>query len=247
MDQEWQKVLNEALEKLETIGFFAAIGIHFAESTPLLSEELGEHIKGAPWERFSSTDQCFKMIHQLATRVWHNLEGMATSEEPKVLGEKDQVKEIIEPEAPKDITKLPSYFQSIEGELRLLKTLGESIVSLTGHEKQDLELDHEQVKTLGEMVINVVTTINEKLQELKGQINQEAFEGEVIKGHMGEPLELIGEDLTRIKAFGTGIAYHDSFKLNPRQIETIGQMIINLADKVTGRLKQTGFPPSSLP
>lgn len=31
MDEEWKKALHDALEKIETIGFFAAIGMHFAE------------------------------------------------------------------------------------------------------------------------------------------------------------------------------------------------------------------------
>jgi len=252
MDQEWQKALNEALEKIETIGFFAAIGMHFAESTPLLSEDLGDYIKGTPWERLSSTDQCFKMIHQLATRVWNNLEGVASFVEPKIVEKKELVKEIIEPEASKEATKLPSYLQSIEGEIRLLKTLGESIVSLTGNEEQDLGLGHEQVKSLGEMVINVITIINDKLQEQREKINQESSEGERMKGHRGKFMELIGEDLNRIKAFGSclvamGIAFHDGFKLNPRQIGTLGQMIVDLADKVTEKLNQTDTPPPSFP
>jgi hypothetical protein len=252
MDQEWQKVLNEALNKLETIGFFAAIGIHFAESTPLLSEDLGEHIKGTPWERFSSTDQCLKMIHQLATQVWHNLEGIASAVDTNVIEKKELVKEIIEPEASKDVTKRTPYFQGIDGDVRLLKTMGESIISMAGHGKQDLELDHEQIKTLGEMVINVITTINEKLQEQREKVNTASSEDEGMKGHMGKPLQLIGEDLNQIKAFGSclvamGMAFHDGFKLNPRQIETLGQMIVDLAEKVKEKLNQTDSRPPSFP
>lgn len=252
MDHEWQKALNEALEKIETIGFFAAIGMHFAESTPLLSEDLGDHIKGTPWDRLSSTDQCFKMIHQLANRAWKNLEGIASFVEPQIAGKDELIRKIIEPEAAKEVTKLPPSLQAIDGELRLLKTMGESIISLAGTEKQDLGLGHEQVKTLGEMVTNVVTIINDKLKELREKINQESSEGEGMSGHIEKLLESIGEDLNRIKSFGSclvamGMAFHDGFKLNPRQIGILGQMIVDLTDQVTDKLGQTDNSPPSLP
>ena len=84
LDQERKQALDEVLEKIEAIGFFAAIGMHFAESTPLLSEDLGGYVKGAPWERFSSTDQCLKMIHKLAKEVWNSLERVSACVEPQI-------------------------------------------------------------------------------------------------------------------------------------------------------------------
>ena len=147
MDKEWKKIMDEALEKIEAIGFFAAIGMHFAESTPLLSEDMGDQVKGTPWERFSTTDQCFKMIHQLATTAWRNLEGVTVFMEPKiedkigmVRDKKDLVKEIIEPEESEAVTKLPSQCQTLAGEIRHLKAMGETIVDLAGNEKQVLRI-----------------------------------------------------------------------------------------------------------
>lgn len=252
MDEEWKKALHDALEKIETIGFFAAIGMHFAESTPLLSEELGDHLKGTPWERFSSTDQCFKMIHQLATKTWRNLEGIAAFVEPQVEGKRDLVKEIIEPEEAKSAAELPPSFQTIAEEIRRLKSLGETIVALAGDEKQVSELDHERVKALGEMIIDAASAINENLQKQREKPKNEISGGEGMKGEMGKPLELIGEEINRIKAFGSclvamSMAFHDGFKLNPRQIETLGQMIVDLAEKVTEKLNQTEALPPSLP
>jgi hypothetical protein len=251
MDEEWKKALADALEKIETIGFFAAIGMHFAESTPLLSEELGEHLKGTPWERFSSTDQCFKMIHQLATKSWRNLEGIASFVEPQVEGKRDLVKEIIEPEEAKSTPELPPSFQTLTGEMRRLKNMGETIVALAGDEKRVSELDHERVKNLGEMIIDTTTAISENLQKESEKYHHENSGGEAMKDRMEKPLELIGEEINRIKAFGSclvamGMAFHDGFKLNPRQIETLGQMIVDLVDQVTEKLNHTedSLPPS---
>jgi len=258
MDREWKQALEEALEKIEAIGFFAAIGMHFAESTPLLSEDVGDKVKGTPWERFSSTDQCFKMIHQLATKAWHNLEGIAISPEAKIAGlgglvgeKRDFVKEITEPEEAKTVTELPSYCQIIAGEIRLLKTMGESIVSWAGDEKQAKDLDHERVKGLGEMIINTADTIYESLQGQREKINKESFGGEGLEKRLGKPLELIGGELNGIKAFGAslvamGMACPAGFKLNPREIKAIGQMIVELANKVTEKLSQADPPQLSL-
>lgn len=243
MDQKWKKDINDTLQKIETIGFFAAIGIHFAESTPLLSEELGNYVKGTPWETFSTTDQCFKMIHQLAFTAWKNLEGYATFLEPKVEEEKGPEKEIMEPEEPKGVSELPSDFQRIVEEIHRLKAMGES---LAGTEKQASELDHEQVKSLGEMIIDTATTLNKDLQEQKKKISEEIG----VEGQKGKPLELPGEELSRIKTFGSclmamGMAFHEGYKLNPRQIETMGQMIVDLAAKVAKNLNLPDPPSDS--
>ena len=252
MDEDWKKTLRDALQQIETIGFFAAIGMHFAESTPLLSEELGEHLQGTPWERFSTTDQCFKMIHQTATKTWRNLEGIASFVEPQIGGKRDLVKEIIEPEEPKSTIELPPYCQSIAEEVRRLKALGEAIVDLAGAGKRLPELDHERVKTLGEMIISAAIAINETMQKQRERKNQEDSGGAEMKGEMGRPLELIGEEINRIKAFGSclvamGMAFHDGFKLNPRQIETLGQMIVDLVDQVAEKLNHTHHNDESLP
>ena len=89
LDQERKKALDEALEKIEAIGFFAAVGMHFAESTPLLSDDLGDYVKGSPWERFSSTDQCLKMIHKLAKDIWNSLESVSSCVEPQIGAEEE--------------------------------------------------------------------------------------------------------------------------------------------------------------
>jgi hypothetical protein len=52
---------------------------------------------------------------------------------------------------------------------------------------------------------------------------------------------LAGEELNRIKAFGAclvamGMASPEGYKLNPRQIETLGQTIVDLTAKVTETL-----------
>ena len=71
-----------------------------------------------------------------------------------------------------------------------------------------------------------------------------------MESRMGKPLEVIGEEINRIKAFGSclvamGMAFHDGFKLNPRQIETMGQLIIDLTDQVTERLNRSEGGPVS--
>jgi len=236
MDPEWKEGLQQAQEKIEAIGFFAAIGMHFSESTPLLSEDLGDHVKGTPWERFSSTDQCLKMIHELAAKAWRNLENIAALVEPQIGGEKDPEREMINQEETILLTGLPSQFQSIAGEVILLKTMGESIVALAEDGKQVRELDHSQVKSLGEMIINAAITINKNLQEQKEKINQEDPRKEMEK-QKDKPLALIREEMSSIKAFGSSLAaMGTTSQVNPRQIETIGQLIVNLADKVTEKL-----------
>jgi hypothetical protein len=247
MDQEWKKALDKALEKIEAIGFFAAIGMHFAESAPLLSEDLGDHVKGAPWERFSSTDQCLKMIHQLANEAWQNLEKIASFVEPEIGGEERPVKEIIKPAETRITTALPSYFQTIAGELRFLKTMGESIVDMALDEKEVPGLDHARVKSLGEMIINAASAINENLQEQKEIVSKEAPGREGRESQRGKPPELIGEEMNRIKAFGSslvamGLTPQGAVKLDPRQIGTLGQLIVDLAEKVTKKLNQSGGP-----
>lgn len=256
MDPELKKALENALEKIETIGFFAAIGMHFAESTPLLSEELGDHLKNTPWERFSSTEQCFRMVHQLADKTWRDLNGIASFVEPQIGDKRDLVKEIIEPEESKSATESPDYFQNIAMEVRRLKHMGETIVALAGDGKKVSVLDHERVKTLGEMLIDATTAINENLQKQREKNSQGNSGEEGLKERLEKPkarlLETIGEEMNHIKAFGSslvamGMAFHDGFKLNPRQIETLGQMIMDLAEKVTRKLNQDPHPPLSLP
>jgi len=238
MDHEWKKGLHEAQEKIEAIGFFAAIGMHFSESTPLLSEDLGDHVKGTPWERFSSTDQCLKMIHQLAAKAWHHLENMAAFVEPKVGEEKDLERKMINQEETILLTGLPSHFQTIAGEVILLKTMGESIVALAEDGKQVPELDHSQVKSLGEMIINAASTINKNLQEQKEKINLEASRSGM-ESQIAKPLALIREEMNSIKAFGSSLAAMGTAShVNPRQIETMGQLIVDLADKVTEKLSR---------
>lgn len=245
MDQAMKKALDEALEKIEAIGFFAAIGMHFAESTPLLSEDLGDYVKGAPWERFSSTDQCLKMIHQLAGDTWRKLEMMASFVEPQIGEERKPANEIIQPTGTGTSTTIPSYFQTIAGELRFLKTMGESIVTMALDEKQVSGLDHSRVKSLGEMIINAATAINENLQEQRETAFREPSGKEGRGDQRGKPLELIGEEMNRIKAFGSslmalGLTTQGGDKLDPRQIGTLGQLIVDLAEKVTEKLNQSG-------
>jgi hypothetical protein len=248
LDQERKKVLDEALEKIESIGFFAAIGMHFAESTPLLSEDLGDSVKGAPWERFSSTDQCLKMIHKLAKDIWNSLESISSCGEPQIGEEEDPATKTIKPEDMRIAYAFPSYFQTIAGELRFLKTMGESIVAMALDEKQVPGLDHARVKSLGEMIINAATTINENLQEQKEKIGREPAGREDRETPQAKPLELIGEEMNRIRAFGSslvtiGLTTSGEVKLDPRQIGTLGQMIVEQAEKVTAKLSQGSDGP----
>ncbi|MDD2903345.1 MAG: hypothetical protein PHU44_13015 [Syntrophales bacterium] len=249
LDQERKKALDEALEKIEAIGFFAAIGMHFADSTPLLSEDLGDCVKGAPWERFSSTDQCLKMIHKLAAEVWNSLERVSSCVEPQIGNEEVPATGILKPADSRVVTTIPSYFQTIAGELRFLKTMGESIVAMAFDEKQVPGLDHARVKSLGEMIINAATAINENLLEQKERVGREASGREDRGIQRGRPLELIGEEMNRIKTFGSslvtiGLNTPGGVRLDPRQIGTLGQMIVELAEKVTAKLNQSG-PGSS--
>jgi len=245
MDPELKKGLQEAQEKIEAIGFFAAIGMHFSESTPLLSEDLGDHVQGTPWERFSSTDQCLKMIHELAAKAWHNLENIAAFVAPKVGEEKDPEREMINQEEAILLTGLPSHFQAIAGEVILLKTMGESIVALAEDGRQVPELDHSQVKSLGKMIINAAVTINKNLQEQKEKINQEVSRGER-ESQTGKPLALIREEMSSIKAFGSSLAaMGTATNVNPRQIETIGQLIVDLAARITEKLNGSSSGPTS--
>jgi hypothetical protein len=249
LDQEWKKAMDDALEKIEAIGFFAAIGMHFAESTPLLSEDLGDYVKGAPWERFSSTDQCLKMIHQLAADAWNNLEKIVSFVEPQVGEEERPAKDIIKPTETRIVTELPAYFQTIAGELRFLKTMGESIVAMAIDEEQVPGLDHTRVKSLGEMIINAASAINENLQEQKEKIGQEASARGGRETQRGKPLESIGEEMNRIRAFGSslvamGLTPQGGVKLDPRQIGALGQLIVDLAEKVTEKLNRIGGGPT---
>ncbi|GEM_PF-4892465 len=245
MDLDWKEGLQQVQEKIEAIGFFAAMGLHFSESTPILSEDLGDYVKGAPWERFSSTDQCLKMIHGLAAKVWHNLEKMAALVEPQIEVEKDPERELINQEETILLTGIPSQFQTIAGEVILLKTMGESIVALAEDGKRVRELDHSQVKSLGEMIINAAATINKNLQEQKEKINQADSRGEMA-GQREKPLALIREEMNSIKAFGSSLAaMGTTSQVNPRQIETIGQLIVDLADKVTEKLNGSNGGPAS--
>ncbi|MHB8068978.1 MAG: hypothetical protein ACYDIC_13900 [Desulfobaccales bacterium] len=238
MDREWKKVLNETQEKIEAIGFFAAIGMHFAESTPLLSEDLGDHVQGTPWERFSSTDQCLKMIHELAGKAWRNLEGMAAYGESKVVEKKDPEREMINQQETLLLTGLPANFQTIAGEVILLKTMGESIVALAEDGKQMPQLDHSQVKSMGEMIVNSAVTINKNLQEQKEKMTQEAFWGGM-EGQTGKPWALIREEVNSIKAFGSSLSTMGAAShANPRQIETIGQLIVDLVAQITAKLNR---------
>jgi hypothetical protein len=261
MDQERRQALEEALENLEAIGFFAAIGMHFAESTPLLSEDLGDRVKGAPWERFSSTDQCFKMIHNLAAKVWHNLEEIAVSPERELSEPKEPVrtesdfanekKEPAAPEKPPGANEQPTYCQRIAGELRFLKTMGESIVSCGAEGKQDREMDQPRLRSLGEMVINTANTIIGKLQGPKDKVFREGPGGAGPEPRPHKPLELVKEEVNSVKVFGSSLvamtmAVPDGFKLNPRQIETIGNMVMDLTDKVAEKLTRAEQPQLTL-
>ena len=245
LDQERKKALDEALEKIEAIGFFAAVGMHFAESTPLLSDDLGDYVKGSPWERFSSTDQCLKMIHKLAKDIWNSLESVSSCVEPQIGAEEEPDLETIKPEGYKIVSAFPSYFQTIAGELRFLKTMGESIVAMALDEKQVPGLDHARVKSLGEMIINAAAAINENLQEQKEVIGREPAGREDRETLRAKPLELISEEMNRIRAFGSslvtlGLTTTGGVKLDPRQIGTLGQMIVEQAEKVTAKLNQSG-------
>lgn len=258
MDQEERQALEEALEKIEAIGFFAAIGIRFAESTPLLSEDVGDQVRGAPWERFSSTDQCFKMIHQLAIKIWHNLEGLAVSSErgikdevEQLTTEEDSAPDIVDREESPAVTEHPSYCQRIASEIRFLKTMGESIVSIGGDDKDPREMDQERLKSLGEMVINTANTIIAKLQGPRDRVIKEDAGGEGPEKRPGRPLELIKGEMNGVKACGSSLvamamASGDGFKLNPLQIEAMGKMVTDLADKVTEKLTRADQPQLTL-
>ena len=258
MDQEERQALEEALEQIEAIGFFAAIGMRFAESTPLLSEDVGDQVRGAPWESFSSTDRCFKMIHQLAIAIWHNLEELAvlskreiTDAVEKPAATEDVTPDIVEPEEAPAVTEHPSYCQRIASELRFLKTMGESIVSIGGEDKQPQDLDHERLKSLGEMVINTANTIIGKLQGLRDKAVKEDTGGDGPEKRPGRPLELIRGEMNGVKAVGSSLvamamASGDGFKLNPLQIETMGKMVADLADKVTEKLTRADQPQLTL-
>lgn len=238
MEREWKKVLHETQEKIEAIGFFAAIGMHFSESTPLLSEDLGDHVQGTPWERFSSTDQCLKMIHELAAKAWRNLEGMAAYVESKAVEKKDPEREMINQQETLLLTGLPANFQTIAGEVILLKTMGESIVALVEDGKQLPALDHSQVKSMGEMIINSAVTINKNLQEQKEQMTQAASWGGR-ESQTGKPWALIREEVNSIKAFGSSLSTMGAAShANPRQIETIGQLIVDLVAQITEKLNR---------
>ena len=63
-----------------------------------------------------------------------------------------------------------------------------------------------------------------------------------------KPLELIGEEMNRIRAFGSslvtiGLTTSGGVKLDPRQIETLGRMIVEQAEKVTAKLNQSASNP----
>lgn len=239
MDREWKQVLHETQEKIEAIGFFAAIGMHFSESTPLLSEDLGEHVQGTPWERFSSTDQCLKMIHELASKAWRNLESMAAHVESGVIETKDPERELINQQETILLTGLPSQFQTIAGEVILLKTMGESIVALAEDGRQLPALDHSQVKSMGEMIINSAATINNNLQEQKEKMLQAVSWGGM-ESQTGKPWALIREEVNSIKAFGSSLSTMGAAShANPRQIETIGQLIVDLVAQITEKLNRT--------
>lgn len=238
MDREWKQVLHETQEKIEAIGFFAAIGMHFSESTPLLSEDLGSHVQGTPWERFSSTDQCLKMIHELASKAWRNLESMAAHVESRVIETKDPERELINQQETILLTGLPSQFQTIAGEVILLKTMGESIVALAEDGRQLPALDHSQVKSMGEMIINSAVTINNNLQEQKEKMLQAVSWGGM-ESQAGRPWALIREEVNSIKAFGSSLSTMGAVShANPRQIETIGQLIVDLVAQITEKLNR---------
>ncbi len=245
MDRDWKQVLHETQEKIEAIGFFAAIGMHFAESTPLLSEDLGDHVKGTPWERYSSTDQCLKMIHELASKAWRNLESMVAYVESKALEKKDPEREMINQQEAMLLTGLPTNFQTIAGEVMLLKTMGESIMALAANGKQVPELDHSQVKSMGEMIINSAAAINKNLQEQKEKMLQEAsWAG--MEQRTEKPWALIREEVNSIKAFGSSLAAMGTASHVPsQQMETIGQLIVELTAKITEKLNRPSDVPLS--
>jgi len=242
MDPEWKKVMQETQERIEAIGFFAAISMHFSESTPILSEDLGDYVKGTPWERFSSIDQCLKMIHELAAKAWHNLENIAAFLGPEAEKEEKETEiEVVNQQETIILTGLPSSFQTIAGEVILLKTMGESIVALAEDGKKIPELDHTQVKSMGEMIISAAVNINRNLQEQKEKINQEACRGGS-ENQTEKPLSLIREEVNSIKAFGSSLASMGTAShVNPRQIETMGQLIGDLADKITEKLARSSI------
>ena len=127
--------------------------------------------------------------------------------------------------------------------------MGESIMDMAFDEKQLPGLDHARVKSLGEMIINAATAINENLQEQKDRSGREPSGKEDREIQRGRPLELIGEEMNRIKAFGSslvtmGLDTPGGVRLDPRQIGTLGQMIVELAEKVNAKLKQGGPGPS---
>ena len=232
-----QAALLETQKKIETIGFFADLGIHFAESTPSLREALGKLINGTPWEMFSSTDQCFKMIHQLAADIWHTLEGIGHFIEAKIGATIEPPEEKIEPQKPIDVKEIPSHLQTIAKEINGLKILGGSILSLARDEKQFSELEQERIKNLGELIINTVAAIHNSLMQQKWHIDKDVPKGEVTETQLEQSLELIGEEINRIKSCAAdmvamGTAFQDKLKFKPMEIETLGQMIVDLADKV---------------
>ncbi|MBI5237959.1 MAG: hypothetical protein HY887_06005 [Deltaproteobacteria bacterium] len=182
------------------------------------------------------------------------MEKIASFVEPQIgevepcLDEERPAEEIIKPAGTTIATAFPSYFQAVAGELRFLKTMGESIVTMAIDEKQVPGLDHARVKSLGEMIINAATAINENLQEQKGRVGQEAFDRGGRETQKEKPVDLIGDEMNRIKAFGSslvamGLTPQGGVKLDPRQIATLGELIVDLAEKVTEKLNKSGRGP----
>jgi hypothetical protein len=102
------------------------------------------------------------------------------------------------------------------------------------------------------MIISAATNIKKDLLEQRLKIYKEHPEGAEAEIPKEKSLGLIGEEMDRIKAFGASVvamsmAFHDGFKLNPRQLETLGQMIVDLADKVTENLTKIDPPPPTHP
>jgi hypothetical protein len=241
MEENWREILDETLEKLEAIGFFAAVGIHFAESAPILSEELGRFVKGTPWERLSTTDQCFKRIHQLASEVWDSLEDLRAWEKPAACAENEEGVQAGEPEEPPRANhQVNQRFAAVAQEMDRIRTMGEAIGSLVTEQADESRLDHLRVKALGEMILSGAKSVGENLET---QVMGEDPTG----GQLQQTIALIAEDVNRIQALGSslvamGMAFHFGYKLNPRQTESMGRLIVDLSNLVMEKMTQIDYP-----
>jgi len=170
--QEWQETIEETLEKIENIGFFAANGVHMGASSPPWQENAANLIKGSPWECLSPTEQCFKMIHQLAIKAWHNLEGILSFWEPPIgdgldLGgdKRELVEEIINPREPASINAPSPQFQVIDPESEKIKTEEQVSEYTGGPEDQATDLGQMQVRSLDELMTLMASSKEDDLKK----------------------------------------------------------------------------------